>query len=223
MLYTLKMRSFLSLLLAVALAVEAVAAERFYRYRDDQGVLVLDYQVPPHLVKNGYEIVSPSGQVIEVVPPYQELTEEARKAAERAEQQELEDQILLKSYSSLEELYNARDRKLEGLKREIDIISGNIEKSTSLLDEVRAKAAKLQLSGRPVQKQMIDQIDGLIDEIGDSNNMLTLRKREYREMEDRYDHYANRLMSLFGIASPAQTNRPSGAATAPATSPSAGG
>lgn len=221
--HALKTRNLLPLLLVAVLTADAMAAERFYRYRDDQGVLVLDYQVPPHLVKNGYEVVSPSGQVLEVVPPHRELTEEARKAAERAAQQELEDQILLKSYSSIDDLYNARDRKLEGLKREIDIISANIAESTSLLDAVRAKAANLQLSGRPVQKQMMDQIDGLIEEIGDGKQMLALRQREYQEMEDRYSRYADRLKNLFGIESPAQTNPPSGSATAPARSPSAGG
>lgn len=210
------------LLSLLILCAVSFAAGEFYRYRNDEGVLVLDYQIPPHLVENGYEVVSASGQVIEVVPPHKALTEAERLAAKQAERQELEDQILLKSYSSLEDLNNARDRKLEGIQREINIITSNVEEGNSLLASVRSKAANLQRAGKPVSQKIVEQIDTLIQEIKDSKTMLSVRRQEYEEMEARYDRYAERLKLLFG-GSTERTGSPSSSATAPSTSPSGGG
>ena len=43
-------------------------ARELYRYTNDQGNMVVDYQVPPQYVPNGYEILNEKGMVIEVVP-----------------------------------------------------------------------------------------------------------------------------------------------------------
>ncbi len=217
-----KKQTLISVLVICFTVGQAAAAEKFYRYRNDAGVLVLDYQVPPHLVKNGYEVVSASGQVLEVVPAYQEQTAEDRRAAELAQQQALEDKMLLKSYSSIEELNRARNRKLEGIQREIDIITTNISESNVLLDGVRSKAAVLQRSGKPVRTSMMEHIDRLIAEISDGERMLALRREEYKNVAVRYERYAERLKVLFGVEESAQKILPSDSATGLATSPSGG-
>ena len=78
----------LVLFLAFCLVVpDALAKKRkkgaMYRYRNAEGVLVMDYQVPSELVGNGYEVINDEGIVIEVVP--RELTEEERKQKDAEE------------------------------------------------------------------------------------------------------------------------------------------
>ena len=53
-------------------------ARQLYRYRNADGVVVVDYQVPVEYVGKGYEVLNDEGMVIKVVP--RELTEEERKA-----------------------------------------------------------------------------------------------------------------------------------------------
>ena len=50
------------------------AAAELYRYKNEDGITVLDSHVPARYVKNGYTILSLDGRVLEVVP--RALTEE---------------------------------------------------------------------------------------------------------------------------------------------------
>ena len=44
-------------------------AVEYYRYADERGITVINRQgVPPHLIGNGYEVLSEQGRVLRVVP-----------------------------------------------------------------------------------------------------------------------------------------------------------
>ncbi len=81
-----------------------------YRFINDQGNVVIGYQVPTGDVKKGYEVLNDDGIVIAVVP--KELNEEERAsvtaqekaiAAAKAEEERLRlwDESLLLRYSTL--------------------------------------------------------------------------------------------------------------------------
>ncbi len=60
----------------VLLGAPAVHAGVMYRYINDQGNVVIDYQVPASDIKKGYEILNEEGVVLRVIP--RELTAEER-------------------------------------------------------------------------------------------------------------------------------------------------
>ena len=60
----------------LGLSPAALSAD-LYRYTNDEGVPVIDYQVPPEHIKKGYEELNDKGVVIRVVP--RELTEEEQR------------------------------------------------------------------------------------------------------------------------------------------------
>ena len=62
-------------LLSLSMLAEA---RQLYRYRNADGVVVVDYQVPVEYVGKGYEVLNDEGIVIKVIP--RELTEEERDA-----------------------------------------------------------------------------------------------------------------------------------------------
>ena len=56
-----------------------VEAKQLYRYRNAEGSVVVDYQVPAESVGGGYEILNDKGVVIEVVPPEPTAEEKVRE------------------------------------------------------------------------------------------------------------------------------------------------
>ena len=44
-------------------------AENLYRYKNAEGVMVLDYAIPPELAPKGYTILSKTGTVLKVQTP----------------------------------------------------------------------------------------------------------------------------------------------------------
>src|SRR5690606_17058668 len=75
----------------LAATVTATAAPIPYRYRDSKGTVVIGASVPPEYVKYGYEVLSATGRVVEVVPraptPEEIAAREAAQAqAERSEE-----------------------------------------------------------------------------------------------------------------------------------------
>ncbi len=65
-------------------------ADYMYRYTDDNGVMVIEYAVPPEAVHYGYEILNSDGTIYQVVP--RALSQEERRDSHNIEvrrQQEL--------------------------------------------------------------------------------------------------------------------------------------
>lgn len=190
----------------IFLGLFAMVAEagNLYRYRNHEGNLVIDYAVPPQYVANGYEILSESGTVIDVIEPQvdpedmePEEVQRSRSEAEAAQQKE--DEMLLRTYSEIAELEAAMDRKLKQLDREIEIIQSNLEKNEKALDVSRVKAANYQLGGRHVPKALLKNMDSQIHEQRDGENMLVVRQQEYQGTKDRYQGYLDRLKTLKGL------------------------
>jgi len=71
-----------SSLLALLIAVASPAAAEWYRYVNEDGVVVLSESIPPSLVHKGYEVLGDDGKVKRVVA--RELTP-AERAAREAE------------------------------------------------------------------------------------------------------------------------------------------
>jgi hypothetical protein len=125
--------------LAAAVQFNTVAAE-LYRYKNEDGITVLDSHVPARYVKNGYTILSLDGRILEVVPRAlsdreirerdSRLAEEERIARQKREQ-EVADQNLKRLYGSPEDVVRARDAKLSSIDTLINTQKGNIQRLES--------------------------------------------------------------------------------------------
>ncbi len=178
----------------VLVATPAHSEASLYRYRNDKGVLVVDFSIPARYVSRGYEVLSPNGRVIREVPPKDpELT---REALERQQEQRKEDNYLLRSYSSLEAIERARDRKLVLVQREIDILESNLEDFARRRVELREKAAGYQASGRETPASITEILGKLDFHEQNTRELLAERRRELETIKQRYDRYAERLLIL---------------------------
>lgn len=207
----------------LGMATMVAEAASLYRYRNKEGNLVVDYTIPPEYVAGGYEVISKTGRVEQVVPPQRnpdasEAGEPIESSEDVSEQLE-EDEMLLRSYSEVSEIEAAWERRVSQLDREVDITHSNLLKNRDIQQDDRVKAANYQLIGKPVPKSLLKHMDNLVFQERDAVQVLELRKQESEAVSKRYEHYRSRFMVLKGIE-PLEKSPTSLPTTVPATVPS---
>ncbi|TNE76550.1 MAG: hypothetical protein EP334_08260 [Gammaproteobacteria bacterium] len=191
-----KPRGAMAVLLCCLVAMVAEAGN-LYRYRNSEGNFVIDYQVPPEYIAKGYEVITNTGRVEKVVPPRLASDEVVQAIPEETlAQQREEDKMLLRSYSTLEELRAAGERRLEQLNREIEIVESNLTKNAKQLREFHEQAAMRQFNGEQVPASLLKGIEDVETVQRDAEQVLALRRAEYRQVEYRYQLYAERFVEL---------------------------
>lgn len=193
---------------ALLLCVVDAAADELYRYRNAEGVLVIDYAVPPEFAAGGYEVLNSSGQVIEVVEAQKSPEETAADgqvpglSAEELETQARLDRFLNTSYSAPEEISAARQRKLKQLAREIEIVETNLGDTSRQRARELERAANLQRAGQAIPQSVTVSLNKIAEQIEQGQQLLAQRRLEYAETEALYDGYDRRFRELRGLPVP---------------------
>jgi hypothetical protein len=213
-------------ILVLALAWNAISvaeAANLYRYRNDQGVLVIDHTVPAGAAQRGYEILGPDGKVIETVPPAGAAAAPAARpgpassAEQRGERDKL-DRYLLTSYSSVADIEAVKARRIEEVAREIGVIEvqlGELGRRRMALEE---RAANLQRGGKPVPEELMAELATVAAQATQARQQLAERQLQRTELAEHYDAYARRFTELKTPAAAATPAAPAPAAPiAPAT------
>lgn len=189
-------------LLSLLLAPFALAADKddlaggLYRYKNSDGVLVIDYSIPAQYADQGYDIISASGRVLKHVPSKDERVFMSDDQQQAIEAQKKEDAYILASYSSLADVELARQRKLETIDREIDILKANLMDAVRRESDLKDKAAAYQASGQQPPKNIIDVINELADQQQNITKLIDERRQEKAATSDRYDSHGERLKQL---------------------------
>lgn len=195
------MKVWFVLLMLVLASTDALAGTRLYRYENRDGVVVIDYSVPPELVYKGYEVLNAQGRVIEVVP--RSLTPEELKARASEEQSKQDqarqaenDKKLLSIFSGPADAERARDRKIEALDVYINITRGNILKLREDLNVAQAQAAARERAGQSVQDFIIEKVDSLQRQIDQAEASITEKEGEKDVIRNEYAKDIERLREL---------------------------
>ncbi len=199
-----------TLLCSVLLLTEPVVAQStdLYRYTNDQGNIVVDYQVPPEYAPRGYEILNEEGIVIKVVP--RELTEEeleqqniremeaAAAAAERERLRQWDESLLLR-YSTIEDIEAAMDRALRDLRIRVSILKSNTRSLKQQVENYQADAANIERRGGTVDVSRLTAIEQLQAEIGATERSIVDREIEIQAVQDAFKEDINRFEKLLEI------------------------
>ena len=199
-----------ALVAALLLQVTAPAAEsaNLYRYTNDEGNVVVDYQVPTRYVAQGYEVLNMEGVVLEVVP--RQLTEEEKQVlnaqqeleeAARAEQERLKewDESLLLRYSTIADIEAAEERALRDLRIRMSILKGNKRSLKQQVENYQAQAADLERRGQEVDVARLVAIEDIQTEIETTDRSINERAREIEEVEQAYQRDKDRFRMLLEV------------------------
>ena len=198
---------FIGALFAAFLVMVATSgvAENLYRYRADNGVLVVDFHVPVEYADNGYEVLDASGVGVSVVPRAMTPEERANVALSRelqedakSEQQRLQnwDESLLLRYSTIADIEDARDRSLSDLKIRVSILKSNRRSLRQQVENAQARVAATERAGVDPQPIDLESIKLLKREIESTDDKITTREAQITEMTALYQRDIDRFEQL---------------------------
>ena len=170
--------------------------KKLYRYTNEHGVQVLDDLVPPRYVAGGYEVLTPSGRLLEVVEP--ELTGKELAEKQRREARLAADLQLLKRYNSLADIESARKRKLAIVQQDMAILRSNMASLNRQIESEESSAARTQRNGGTVSPEQLARIENLRKEVDVVNQRLTQRKKEAVTINSEFDQATNRYQEIAG-------------------------
>lgn len=193
-------------MLCAAFALPAEAGNLYrYRYRNAEGVVVVNWTVPAEYTRQGYEVLNDDGVVVEVVP--RELTAEERKdralsqrVADQAKAEEerlrLWDESLLRRYSAVEDVEAARDRSLRELKIRISILKSNRRSLRQKVENYQASIADAERDGVAPNEIDLEAIEILKREIVGTEKAIDDRQTEVDRVFAEYALDIERLRQL---------------------------
>ena len=135
-------------------------ARELFRYKNENGSLVLSHTIPNERVKDGYDIVDEYGNLVRRVEP--QLSEAAYKEKLRKEKMvadctKMQDRVR-KLYQIEADIAYAEQTGLESIDNSILNTRAKLGVMTSQRAEFEVEAAKLDVSGRAIPKVLVDNI-----------------------------------------------------------------
>ncbi|GAB4345797.1 MAG: hypothetical protein Kow006_03410 [Gammaproteobacteria bacterium] len=184
--------------LLIALFGAASAAEsgrRIHRWVDEEGRVHFGDVVPPSQAKQGRTELDERGlkvREVERAKTKEEIAEERRQAEIRAVQERIareraeQDRILLDTYSSLEVMEQVRDAKLATISGQIRLTENNLAALRKQADELMARAASLERSGRPVPEALQKDILSTQGQIQRHLEFIVDKQKEQEVIRDQF-------------------------------------
>ena len=194
--------------LAVLLAIiscSAAFADNLYRYKNNEGGTVVDWHVPAKFAGRGYEVLSPLGEVIKVVPRQlsdselndKDLVERLKRGAEAERARLAEwDRFLLLRYSTVEDIDAARDRALRELKIRLSILASNQRVARGRLETALSRLADFERRGEDALPQDLEAVEILRSEIAAAGRSIEEREGQVAAVTEDYARDRNRFAQL---------------------------
>ncbi|QEI13745.1 hypothetical protein [Cellvibrio japonicus] len=196
-----------SVVLAVLLLCPQVMAQakkdtdsrHIYRYKNEQGIVVMDSKLPPpELAAKGYEVMSRSGKVIKVVPPVLqgEAAEKAGRERKAKDEQAKADLQLRRSYSNVADIDAAKERNLQSLRGNIGILEANLSGVRTRLAQSQQQAAAIERGGREIPADLLKTIQNTEQEERDIQAQIKQREQEFNQVSAKFDTDRTRFIEI---------------------------
>ncbi len=187
-------------------AVSDASGATLFRYKNDQGVVVINSSIPAEYAQNGYEVITPGGDVLKVVAPAPSQADIAQAEKER-ELIAYYEQLKLR-FSGIEDIERAKQRKLANINTNVTILDSTISNLQIKIDELIGRAAEFERSGRAVPQNLLDQLADTRTELSISKKLLRNRQQEYQETVDKYDDDIRAFVQGEALANQRQASHP---------------
>ena len=193
--------------IATPVATSLASSIELYKYKNEDGVTVLNSYIPARFVKNGYTILSLDGRLLEVVP--RALTDQeilnrdssllVKEKREREVQEQLiADQNLLRLYSTPEDVIRARDSKLKSIENFINTQEGNIRRLQKQKYQLESSLADVERAGGTISKDRVDRIRSIDSRIKQIESEIRDKDEERLAMTSSYAADLERIIELYG-------------------------
>lgn len=186
-----------TLLLALLFSSSATATIKCWINKD--GVQECGNIVPPEYAQDEVRTLNERGLTTRIkkrAKTPEELEQErseqeaksAREAAEKKRQEEREthDRLILSTYSSEDELLQARDRAAASIDGIVDVTNAVIAQLNRKLDGLKKRAANLERAGKPVPIELEQDRADLERQIVEKYEHISFKEQEKTQLMDSY-------------------------------------
>lgn len=187
----------------LAVAFSAAAEERYYRYKNEDGAMVIKSTITPELsARGGYDVIDEKGRLIEQVELFapdeerRRLREEQRRREAEKQAQREYDISLLKRYSFVSDIEAEQKRQVAQLQTRVAILRGNLRGFRADLEKAYEDAAARERQNKPVGNNLEKRIAHLEDRIKTTEQLLDEQDSEIEAVREKYQQAITRFKEL---------------------------
>lgn len=194
--------------LAGALLAPDAAAQKLYRWVDEDGKVHYSQSLPPEAVDRARrELSARSGMTtgeVERVLTGEERAEAAAEAAildasrRLAEERSQRDQVLIGSYSNESDLQRAYDERFSLVDETLKATRVSIDSQRQTLASLLASAADREFGGQPVDARTRESIRETYARLSSQQTLMQRREAERAVLEAEFDETLARYRELKG-------------------------
>ncbi len=221
----------LHMLLALAiggLATASVAADKpkkrtssqvapnLYKWEDEHGKVHYGDHVPPEYASQERKVLNEQGiekKTLEAAKTPEQRAEEERLAAEKQEQERIaadkaaHDRMLLATFSTEDDMVMTRDGKISAIDAQLRVTRDRIAKLELTLAESTREAAELERGGKPIPKNLQEEIISTRSQIQRYSDYIVSKSREQEALRAQFEADIRRFRELKS-AQQAEANKP---------------
>lgn len=195
----------LTLSAVLGLAALPTHAGKLYKWVDDSGQIRYGDRIPPQYAKIKNETLSEQGIVVETkaaAKTPEQLAEEERQAALKAEQERIrveaarKDSILLDTFTNEDEMIMTRDGKIEAIEAVIRVTNDRTEKNKLRLADMKLRAANMERSGKALPKKLLRTITETRAQIESNTRYIANRSVEQQRIREKFEADIKRFREL---------------------------
>jgi hypothetical protein len=193
------------IILPLLVSASTVFAERTFRWVDEDGQVHYSDRVPPQYSKRERKEINEQGRTLKVYEapktPEQKAEEQRLAIIEAARKKIAEkrlrhDRTLLATYSSEEDMMQARDGKIESVETLIQLTHRRIKSMQKHLLKLTDEAAEYERSGKKLPVGLQNQIANIRQQITQNENFVKDKEREMEEISLKFDMDIKRFNEL---------------------------
>ena len=200
----------LLVMLALAGPASLMAAEgvRMKCWVNHEGIRECGNRVPPEYIQQGYTEIDGKGFVRDVKERAKtpaELAEAKRlaklKAAEQKQkaEQETRDRVLLRTFSSVNDIERARDNRVAALEGTIKLAGIRNDNTRSKLNDYIKRAAESERMGKTPAPALLEDIEALRGQIENNDRFIAEKRAEQAQIRESHALDIERYKRLKGM------------------------
>lgn len=195
-------------LLVLAGAAGVVHAGKVYKWVDKNGQVHYTNTPPPEAAQQDRTVLDEHGNVTEklqgAMTP-EEIEAERLRRIEREEQERLaqelaaKDNMLLQTYTTVEEMELARDGRIAALEAQVKVVSGAISSLESQLAGLEQRVRIIRQNGSTVPPAVEKELADTRAELLSNQKFLIARQEEQQHIRSVFDADIARFKELKGL------------------------
>jgi len=176
-------------------SIASAQGKTYFRYLNDKGIKVISDSISPKYVVRGYEIIDSSGRMIQLVAPEPSTEEKIRLAEEKTERERLAkwDKRLLLRYSHIDDINDAKERKLRNIDNDIFNLKLTVNNINLEIKQHQAKAANNERLGKAVGEETLSTIQRLQRDKSLTNDQIQRKQEEKQLVAENFDNDVERF------------------------------